>query len=81
MHFYGLKSVVLAVTASQLVSSHTLFTNFYVDDANQGNGTCVRMDNNIDKATGPIKGITGNDMACGKSYTTPFSLTSYIDNL
>ena len=65
MHFLGVNGVVLAATTARLVSAHTLFTNFYVDGANMGNGTCVRMSNNIDHATFPVKGITSDDMACG----------------
>jgi len=65
MHFFNVKAVVLAAAVAQLASSHTLFTNLYVDGANMGNGTCVRMSNNQTDATAPIKVITSNDMACG----------------
>ncbi len=65
MLFFNAKGVVLAAAAAQLASSHTTFTNLYVDGANMGNGTCVRMSNNVGQATFPIKGITSDDMACG----------------
>lgn len=70
MHFFNVKGVVLAAAAAQLVSSHTAFTNFYVDGANMGNGTCVRMSNDQEHATNPLKTITGDDMACGMFYPT-----------
>lgn len=73
MHFTNIKGVLLAVAAAQVVHAHTRFTNFYVDDVNQGDGTCVRMSNINSQATNPVKGITGDDMACGKSCCTlPF---------
>ena len=60
-------SALLLATAPSLrsVQAHTTFTNFYVDGAPQGDGTCVRMSNNIQQATFPISSITSDDMACG----------------
>ena len=71
MHFFNINCLLLAVAAAQVADAHTRFTNFFVDDVNQGDGTCVRMSNINDKATNPVKGITGNDMACGKNYRFP----------
>lgn len=68
MHITNLNAAVLALAAATTVSAHTAFTNFFVDDVNQGDGTCVRMSNNIEQATwpiGPPGAVTGNDMACG----------------
>ena len=81
MRFLNAKGIVLAAAGAQLVSSHTLFTNFYVDGANMGNGTCVRMSNNVDRATFPIKGITSDDMACGmfRSHSSLFSSLLIVD--
>lgn len=67
MHFTNIKGVLLAVAAAQVVDAHTRFTNFFVDDISQGDGTCVRMSNINSQATNPVKGITSDDMACGKS--------------
>ena len=67
MQLVNVKGVMLAAAAGQLVSSHTTFTNLYVDGANMGNGTCIRMSNDPDHATAPVRPITGNDMACGTS--------------
>lgn len=71
MHFTNIKGVLLAVAVAQVVDAHTRFTNFFVDDVNQGDGTCVRMSNINAQATNPVKGITGEDMACGKSHIFP----------
>ena len=68
MHLTILRNLLLATAAAQAVDAHTTFTNFFVDDVPQGDGTCVRMSNDIDKATFPIRpigAVTGNDMACG----------------
>ncbi|KAL8948487.1 MAG: hypothetical protein Q9222_005330 [Ikaeria aurantiellina] len=65
MPSFNLKALLLAAAALRAVSAHTTFTNFYVDGAPQGDGTCVRMSNNIPQATFPIKPITSQDMACG----------------
>ncbi|KAL9607822.1 MAG: hypothetical protein Q9167_007304 [Letrouitia subvulpina] len=65
MHLFNTKNLLLAAAILQTVKGHTAFTNFYVDNAPQGDGTCVRMSNDNGKATNPIHGITGNDMACG----------------
>lgn len=66
MRFYDVKGLLLAAAAAQVINAHTLFTNFYVNGVNQGNATCVRMSNVINSATNPIRGITSDDMACGK---------------
>ena len=72
MHFHGISSVLLLAAATRAVKAHTTFTNFFVDNVPQGDGTCVRMSNNIDQATFPIRpigAVTSNDMACGTSET------------
>lgn len=70
MYFHGISSVLLVAAALGAVNAHTTFTNFFVDNVPQGDGTCVRMSNNIDQATFPIRpigAVTSNDMACGTS--------------
>ncbi|KAL8942026.1 MAG: hypothetical protein Q9211_001567 [Gyalolechia sp. 1 TL-2023] len=61
------KAHSLLVTAAicGAATAHTTFTNFFVDGAPQGDGTCVRMSHNIQEATYPIRPITSQDMACG----------------
>lgn len=68
MHFANINGVLLALAAANTVNAHTLFTNFFVDDVPQGDGTCVRMSDNIQEATFPIRpigAVTSEDMACG----------------
>ena len=58
----------MTVAAATAVNAHTLFTNFFVDNVPQGDGTCVRMSDNIQEATFPIRpigAVTSEDMACG----------------
>lgn len=59
--------IILAAGAAQLAAAHTAFTNFFVNGVDQGDGTAVRMSNNIPQATYPLSSITSPDMACGKS--------------
>lgn len=65
MQFSKAKALLLAAATLDAATAHTLFTNFYVDKAPQGDGTCVRMSNDIPKATYPIRPVTSQDMACG----------------
>ena len=67
MHISQVKIVFLAAGAARLASAHTAFTNFFVNGVNQGDGTAVRMSNNMQKATFPISSVTSPDMACGES--------------
>ena len=67
MHLITLKGLLLAVAASSATNAHTIFTNFFVDNVPQGDGTCVRMSDNPQQATFPIKGVStsNTDLACG----------------
>lgn len=65
------KIVVLAAGAAQLANAHTAFTNFFVNGIDQGDGTAVRMSNNLQQATFPLGSVTSPDMACGKSKIYP----------
>ena len=67
MYFLCAKIVVLAAGAAQIASGHTAFTNFFVNGVDQGDGTAVRMSNDLQKATFPLGSITSPEMACGKS--------------
>ena len=66
MRLPSLYETIVVAALAQTVSAHTTFTNFFIDGTPMGDGTCVRMSNNIQQATFPIKDITGNDMACGE---------------
>lgn len=71
MKLLGMKSAVLAVAVAQAVDAHTVFTNFYVDGANQGPGTCVRMNKSVPNATFFVPTVTSDDMACGQYLSLP----------
>jgi hypothetical protein len=64
------KSVSLALALLGTVQAHTSFTTLFVDGENQGDGVCVRMNNNPQKATYPVLPISSKDIACG---TLPLS--------
>jgi hypothetical protein len=57
---------ISALALLQLAAGHSVFTTFYVNDVNQGDGTCVRMPLNVTDPTAPLIDLTSNDMACGK---------------
>ncbi len=59
-----LKLAILLV-ALQAVSAHVLFTTLFVNDVNQGDGTCVRMPMTPSNATDPVNAIGDVEMACG----------------
>ncbi|KAL8769497.1 MAG: hypothetical protein Q9209_004558 [Squamulea sp. 1 TL-2023] len=65
MQLWSSKTLLLAASTFGAASAHTTFTNFFIDGAPQGDGTCVRMSNIIPKATDPIRPVTSQDMACG----------------
>jgi len=60
-----MRSLAAAFTAIQAVAAQTLFTTLFVNDVNQGNGTCIRMPWYIQNATAPVTDLTSDDMACG----------------
>ncbi|KAI3332119.1 glycosyl hydrolase family 61-domain-containing protein [Xylariaceae sp. AK1471] len=67
----------LAVVASLAVSTnaHTIFTTLFIDDATQGEGTCVRMRLDPDQCTSPVEDVTSDDMACGVDGQKPVAFT------
>lgn len=67
MHSPILFTLGLATAFARLSTAHTVFTTLYVDDVNQGDGTCVRMAQDGNIATSFIDGLDTNDMACGES--------------
>ena len=76
MQISHVKIFVVAAGAAQLASAHTAFTNFFVNGVDQGDGTAVRMSNNMQKATFPLSGVTSPDMACGEPAFTPVFLSN-----
>ncbi|RKF54013.1 putative endo-beta-1,4-glucanase D [Golovinomyces cichoracearum] len=47
------------------VDAHSLFTNLYVNNANQGDGTCIRMPKNPSTSTYPVTDLQDSAMVCG----------------
>lgn len=66
MRFSATKIILLAAGTARYINAHTAFTNFFVDGVNQGDGTAVRISNNLPDATAPLPNVTTPDMACGK---------------
>jgi len=56
---------ILALGIFQAVAGHTVFTTLFVNDINQGDGTCIRMPKNAETATNPINNLAGEEMSCG----------------
>lgn len=50
-----------------LVAGHTLMTTLYVDGENQGDGVCIRQNDDPEKTTFPISPLANDAMACGIS--------------
>jgi len=46
-------------------------TTLFVDGVNQGDGVCIRMNNNGSTANTYIQPVTSKDIACGKYSTGP----------
>ncbi|KAH8736022.1 glycosyl hydrolase family 61-domain-containing protein [Ilyonectria robusta] len=60
-----MKFLATALGFATAASAHTLFTTFYVDGENQGDGTCVREPTDASKGNFPIYPLNGDAMACG----------------
>jgi hypothetical protein len=58
-------TLALALPILQIVAAHTVFTTLFVNDVDQGDGTCVRMNMTPDNCTSPVNDLASNDMACG----------------
>ncbi|KAI1116864.1 family 61 glycoside hydrolase [Nemania sp. NC0429] len=63
-----LLSVTLAIVAGLAASAgaHTVLTTLFVDDATQGEGTCVRMPLNPGQCTSPVENVASNDRVDGE---------------
>jgi hypothetical protein len=66
-----LLAFALALPVLQLSAAHSIFTTLFVDNINQGDGTCVRMNMTPDNSTSPVIDIASNDMACGNYLSSP----------
>ncbi|KAK4194078.1 family 61 putative glycoside hydrolase [Triangularia verruculosa] len=65
----------LATALASLATAHTVLTTVFVNGVNQGDGTCIRMSKNPDRATFPIEGINNPNMACGLEGANPVAFT------
>ncbi|KAI9761042.1 MAG: 10 kDa heat shock protein [Chaenotheca gracillima] len=65
MKYFSGAAALVALSIVGSTQAHTAFTNFFVNSVNQGDGTCVRMNNDPAKATFPIENLASDDMACG----------------
>lgn len=61
-----MKYFFTALSMASMASAHTLFSNFFIDGKNQGDGTCIRTPENASTANSPIYPLTGDEQACGK---------------
>ncbi|KAL2159520.1 hypothetical protein VTH06DRAFT_2525 [Thermothelomyces fergusii] len=66
----------LASLLCPLSSAHTTFTTLFINDVNQGDGTCIRMAKEGNVATHPLAGgLDSEDMACGRDGQEPVAFT------
>ncbi|KAK0715645.1 glycosyl hydrolase family 61-domain-containing protein [Lasiosphaeris hirsuta] len=65
----------LATTFATLSSAHTVFTNLFINDENQGDGTCIRMPKDGSTCTAPILGRSNPDLACGRDGASAVAFT------
>ncbi|KAK4233596.1 glycoside hydrolase [Achaetomium macrosporum] len=67
MHSSILFKLSLATAFASLSTAHTVLTTLFIDDVNQGDGTCIRMPKEGNVCTHPIAGgFESPDMACGR---------------
>jgi hypothetical protein len=67
MHSLFPFALVLATSFVSFSAAHTTFTTLFINDVNQGDGTCIRMAKEGNVATFPLTGgLDSEDMACGK---------------
>lgn len=59
-----ISTLLLAGVAARVATAHTLFTTLFINDADQGDGTCIRMPMTPNNATDPISDLSSEDMAC-----------------
>jgi hypothetical protein len=55
----------VALAILQAVAAHTVFTTLFVNDVDQGDGTCVRMPMTPSNTTFPVNDLESSAMACG----------------
>ncbi|KAF2188168.1 lytic polysaccharide monooxygenase [Zopfia rhizophila CBS 207.26] len=58
------QSLFLALAAAPAALAHTVWTNFYVDGVNQGDGVAMRMRQDPAHASDPLSDLSSKDLAC-----------------
>ena len=64
--------IIAALPFLSWAAAHTVFTTLYVDGENQGDGVCVRMNNDPAKVNFPVEPLTSKAIACGTIYSECF---------
>ncbi|KAK5102630.1 hypothetical protein LTS08_003430 [Lithohypha guttulata] len=54
-----------------VTSAHTRFTTLHINGRSQGDGVCIRQDQNPGTTTNFLPSLTGSEMACGIDGTIP----------
>lgn len=60
--------ILTALPFLSLAAAHTVFTTLYVDGENQGDGVCVRMNQDPAKVNFSVEPLSSKDIACGTVY-------------
>lgn len=76
MRFTTTLGLAAALSTAQ---AHTVFTTLFVNDQNQGDGTCIRMPKQGSTCTSPLEDLSSPDMACGRDGATAVSFTCPAD--
>lgn len=58
-------TIFWAVVLAAYANAHTRFTTLHINGQSQGDGVCIRQDQNPDTTTNYVPSITGPEMACG----------------
>ncbi|KAL2267835.1 hypothetical protein VTJ83DRAFT_5112 [Remersonia thermophila] len=76
MHSSTVLTLGLAAAFSPLAAAHTVFTTLFVNDVNQGDGTCVRMAKQGSLSTHPVS-LDSSDAACGRNGNDAVAFTCH----
>lgn len=61
--------LVAALASAPSVLAHTVFTDYYVNGMPVGDGVAIRMSNDPEHSSAPIRGLGSSDMACNAGGT------------
>ena len=68
----------LAAFAIPTANAHTTFTTLFVNNVDQGDGTCVRMPRDPPTVTFPVQDLASSDMICGRDGLTAVQFTCAV---